>query len=222
MLTVKRGIPLYEQIYENLKESIVAGEFVPGERIVDAWIAEKLSVSRSPVREAFRKLEQDGLLVNRDGITFVYEPNVGDVIELFQVRAGLESIAVFMATQLMTDDQIKDLGNSLSLVEKALNEKRLSDVVKLNTYFHECIISSSQNLRLQEMMGKINTLTLLYRNTFFKKYYGNDDFLSEHHEVWKAINSRNPDLASKKMRDHILNDLVFLKDRLSEQMKEST
>ena len=125
MIQVKKSNPLYEQIYENIKESIINGDFKSGERIVDGWIAEKLGVSRSPVREAFRKLEQDGLLVNQDGTTLVYKPNVDDLIDLFEVRAGLEGMAIFLATKKITNEELQELEESLVLVKKAIDEKIL-------------------------------------------------------------------------------------------------
>ncbi|ETI70494.1 GntR family transcriptional regulator [Neobacillus vireti] len=216
-MIVKKSNPLYEQIYDNIKESIINGEFKSGERIVDGWIAENLGVSRSPVREAFRKLEQDGLIVNQDGTTYVYKPNVDDVIELFEVRAGLEGMAVFLATKSITDQQIDELSQSILLVEKAIKENRMAEVIKLNTFFHEFIVKSSGNKRLLEMMGKINNLILLYRNNFFAKFYGNDVFINDHYEVVEAMKIRNPELASEKMREHILNDLDQLIEKLSAQ-----
>lgn len=220
MIHVKKSNPLYEQIYENIKDSIINGDFKPGERIVDGWIAEKLGVSRSPVREAFRKLEQDGLIVNQDGTTIVYKPNVDDVIELFEVRAGLEGMAVFLATNSMTDEQIDELSESIVLVEKAIKENKIAEVVRLNTFFHEFIVKGSGNKRLLEMMSKINNLILLYRNNFFAKFYGNDVFINEHYEVLEAMKTRNPELASERMREHILNDLDQLKEKLSVQQDD--
>jgi len=216
-MIVKKSNPLYEQIYDNIKESIIKGEFESGERIVDGWIAEKLGVSRSPVREAIRKLEQDGLIVNQDGTTIVYKPNVDDVIELFQARAGLEGMAVFLATKSMTDEQIDELSESIVQVEKAIKEKNITEVVKLNTFFHECIVKGSGNKRLLEMMSKINNLILLYRNNFFAKFYGTEVFVNEHYQVVEAMKTRNAELASEKMRTHILNDLDQLKEKLSTQ-----
>ncbi|MED1792806.1 GntR family transcriptional regulator [Brevibacillus nitrificans] len=218
MFEVKKGMPLYEQIFEKIRESIITGEYKPGDRLVDYWVAEELGVSRSPVREAFRKLEQEGLLVNRDGNTSVYFPNAQDVLELFQVRVGLDGVAASLAAQLMTDEQLEDLRISLVQVEQALSEKRIADVVKLNTFFHAQIIQSSKNQYLQNMVDKIGTLTLLYRNTFFNKfYYGNDDFLQEHQEIYQALKSRDSALAQEKMQVHIQNDMDFLKSKLIDE-----
>jgi DNA-binding GntR family transcriptional regulator len=217
MLKVKKSNPLYEQIYENIKQSIVSGELKPGERIVDAWFAEKLKVSRSPVREAFRKLEQDGLIINHEGTTAVYQPNLQDMVELFQVRAGLEGMAVLLATQAMSDEQINDLGETLMVVKEALKDKRVPDIVKMNTHFHESIISYSQNAYLSKVMEKINTKSLLYRKSFFTNFADNDVFLNEHIEIWQAMKERNGVLASDRMRSHILNDLDYLIKELNTQ-----
>ncbi|MEH7253798.1 GntR family transcriptional regulator [Neobacillus niacini] len=220
MIQVKKSNPLYEQIYENIKESIIKGDFKSGERIVDGWIAEQLGVSRSPVREAFRKLEQDGLIVNQDGTTLVYKPNVDDLIDLFEVRAGLEGMAIFLATKKITNEELQELEKSLILVKKAIEEKNTTEVIRLNTFFHGSIIKISGNRRLQEMMGKINNLILLYRNNYFANYYGDAVFIDEHYEVYEALKSRNADEASEKMRQHILNDLEQLKEKLSDQQEE--
>ncbi len=217
MIQVKKSNPLYEQIYENIKESIINGDFKSGERIVDAWIAEQLGVSRSPVREAFRKLEQDGLLVNKDGTTIVYKPNVQDLVDLFEVRAGLEGMAIFLAAKKITDEQIEELSQSLLLVEKSISEKNTAEMIRLNTYFHESIVKISGNSRLLESMAKINNLILLYRNNFFAKYYGDAVFINEHYELFEALKSRKAEVASEKMRQHILNDLEQLKEKLSAQ-----
>jgi len=224
VLIIQKVDPLYVQIYEKLKEEIVKGEFKPREQIVDSWIAKKLSVSRSPVREAFRKLEQDGLIVNKNGTTSIYEPNLEDVTELFQVRAGLEQEAAYLAAELITNDQLDELSNSLLLVEKAIKEKRVADIIKLNTFFHEFIITISSNKRLIKFMGEVNTLTLLYRNNAFKEDYiigfDNDVFLNEHHEILEALKNHDADRVSKKMRNHILHDLGHLKERYSNSMVE--
>ena len=221
-MKVQKVNPLYEQIYDNLKKAIISGELQPGERMVDAWFAEKLSVSRSPVREAFRKLEQDGLLINKDGNMLIYKPNVDDVADLFEVRAGLEGMAIYLTTTIITDQEIEELEKCIYRVRKAFVEKDLQEVVNQNTFFHEFIVNASKNKRLIDMMGNINNLTLLYRNNFFNYYYVDDSFIEEHIEIYEIIKSRNPDLASKKMRDHILHDLEQLKEKLNVQKRDQS
>lgn len=219
-MKVQKINPLYEQIYENIKAAIIYGELAPGERMVDAWFAEKLGVSRSPVREAFRKLEQDGLLINKDGTILVYNPNTEDAIELFEIRAGLEGMAVFLATSIITEEEIEELEQSIQQVKKALMVKDVKKVITLNTFFHESIIKTSRNKRLLEMMRNINNIALLYRSNFFNDIFANDFFLEEHTEILEAIKSRNPELASNKMREHILHDSEQWIEKLKEQEGE--
>lgn len=217
LIKVQKINPLYEQIYNNIKEAILNGELEAGTRMVDSWFAEKLGVSRSPVREAFRKLEQDGLLVNQEGTTLVYNPNVNDVIELFEVRAGLEGMAVFLATSVITDEEIEELSYSIKQVKKALMAQEVQKIIQLNTFFHESIVKVSKNKRLLDIMHNISNLTRLYRNNFFKNNYVNDQFLEEHTEILEAIKARNPALASEKMRQHILHDLEMLIENLGDK-----
>ncbi len=222
MLQIKREDPLYEQIYQKLRNVILMGELQPGERLVDSRIAEQLNVSRSPVREAFRKLEQDGLITNRDGIIAVYVPSLQDVIELYQVRVGLEAVSVYWATQYMTNEQLEELHQSIMATEKAIKEKRLAEVVTLNTYFHESIVSHSKNSRLEQMMHNIRSLVFLYRNTIFKQYDRGEGFLSEHREILEAMIAREPSLAAKRMELHIYNDMNHFKEFfLSHQESEA-
>ena len=212
---VKKASPLYQQIYEKLKESIISGEIKPNERLVDSTIAKELKVSRSPVREAFSKLENVGLIINQGGISTVYNPTLQDIIEIFQVRIGLEGVAASLATRKITDESIKELSDSFDLVEKALSDNDLTKVVELNTYFHDRIIECSGNSRLKQTMDNINTLTLLYRSAYFNPFYRGDDFLDEHRNIIKAMIAREPELAAEKMRLHISNDMTNLISKLS-------
>jgi DNA-binding GntR family transcriptional regulator len=217
MHQVKRVDPLYEQIYQRLEEEILEGYRKPGERLIDTKIASDLGVSRSPVREAFRKLERDGLLVNNEGIVTVFTPTLQDALELYQVRIGLESVAVFWATQHMTKDEIEQLNHYLTLTQKAIEERNTEEIIYLNTQFHESIISFSGNQRLKNMMVNIRSLIRLCRNTTFKQYNRSDSFLNEHYDIFRAMSINEPDLAAKRMEQHIHNDMLHFKASFLQQ-----
>ncbi|WP_158023598.1 GntR family transcriptional regulator [Domibacillus antri] len=207
MNQLKRVDPLYEQIYKNVEQSIVEGRFAPGERLIDTKIASEFGVSRGPVREAFRKLEQDGLILNNDGIVTVFTPSLQDALELYQVRIGLESVAAYWAARHIDDEKLEQLKQFLDLTQAAINAKKMDEVVYLNTQFHESIVTFSGNNRLKVMMYNIRTLIQLCRNTIIKQYNRSDSFLSEHYAVFEAIQSRNPELAAERMEQHIQNDM---------------
>ncbi|BCJ85638.1 GntR family transcriptional regulator [Effusibacillus dendaii] len=211
MKAANKENPLYELIYNSLRTSIFSGELRPGERLIDSRIAEEMGVSRSPVREAFRKLEHDELLKNKDGLIFVYEPSLQDVIDLYQVRVGLEAVAAYLATQYMPDAELEKLQNSIYEAEHAIKNNKINEVVDLNTFFHEFVVMWSKNSQLQKMMSNIRSRVLLYRNTLFKQYNRGDDFVPEHQAVVDAIRERNPKMAAKKMSEHTMNDMNIFK-----------
>ncbi|WP_134699514.1 GntR family transcriptional regulator [Ammoniphilus sp. YIM 78166] len=207
MQQLRREHPLYEQIYQVLEQAILEGEFASGERLIDTKVAQDFGVSRSPVREAFRKLESNGLLVNREGIIMVVSPSLEDVLELYQVRVGLESVAAYWAAQHMTAEELKRLQSLLKESEKATQQKDLTNIICLNTQFHESIIYSSGNLRLRAMMSNIHSLIRLFRSTIIKQYNRGDSFLLEHYAIFQALINRDPEKAAKAMETHIYHDM---------------
>jgi DNA-binding GntR family transcriptional regulator len=216
---VLRVDPLYEQIYQRLEQDIIAGDILPGERLIDTKIASDLGVSRSPVREAFRKLERDGLLINKDGIVTVFTPSLQDALELYQVRIGLESVAVYWATQIITKEQLELLEHDLILTKQAVEHKNIEDIITLNTKFHESLISFSENQRLKSMMNNIRILIRICRNTTIKQYNRSDSFLDEHYSIFQAICMKEPELAAKRMEQHLYNEMLYFKDAYLKEQK---
>ncbi|WP_203557252.1 GntR family transcriptional regulator [Bacillus sp. B15-48] len=212
MYQVKRVDPLYEQIYQRLEQDIIEGNIGPGERLIDTKIAADLGVSRSPVREAFRKLERDGLLINKEGIVTVFTPSLQDAVELYQVRIGLESVATYWATHRITKEELKQLTDYLRLTKHAVEEKNIAEIIDLNTKFHESIISFSGNQRLKNMMNNIRTLIRICRNTTIKQYNRSESFLDEHNGILQAMCMNEPELAAKRMEQHIHNDMLYFKE----------
>ncbi|MBS4206631.1 GntR family transcriptional regulator [Bacillus sp. FJAT-50079] len=216
MIELKREIPLYEQIYQNISKLILEREMDPGERLIDTNIAKKFNVSRAPVREAFRKLEQDGLVINNKGVITILTPSLEDALELYQVRIGLESIAAYLAAELVTEDEINEIEQTLIETEKALRKNDRSKVISLNTIFHEQIFDISKNERLIMMLDNIRSLNFYCRNTIIKHYNREESFLKEHYEVFEAIKSKNPEEAERVIKKHIRNEMDFFKQKYME------
>lgn len=221
MERLQRVDPLYEQIFKSIKKSIISGKLTPGERLIDTKLAAEFNVSRGPVREAFRKLEQSGMIENQDGIVCVFTPSLRDALELYQVRCGLESVAAYWTAKNINESKLFELKECLKLTEEAIGKRKMDEVICLNTQFHDCIISSSQNVRLEEMMKNIRSLIQLCRNTTIKQYNRSDSFLAEHYEVYRAIESRNPNLAAREMERHIHSDMAHFERSFSKQYEES-
>jgi DNA-binding GntR family transcriptional regulator len=136
--SLEKAEPYYEQIYQTIKRLIFEGAYKPGERIYEAKIAKEFKVSRSPVREAVRAIEKEGLLVlNEKQQLEVYKPSLEDVKEIYLCRGGLESLAVKLATERATGEELDALEAVLDQTLKAIeaSSSKKEEVVICNTRF---------------------------------------------------------------------------------------
>ncbi|MBT2689255.1 GntR family transcriptional regulator [Bacillus sp. ISL-47] len=199
------------QIQQTIKEMIWKGILMPGDRLYEAQLAKQFETSRSPVREAFRALINEGLLVidEKSQIT-VYKPSLGDVRDIYECRLALESRAVSIAAQCATDLQLERLSNTLKETCKAIERKEKEKIVQYNVCFHEQIINICGNLRLKKLIDDLHSLTYFYRVLNVKESGRAALILKEHTEIFNAIKNRNPEKACKKLIKHTKNDLENL------------
>lgn len=213
-LIVKKPKSYYEQAYDRIKQMIFDGVFKTGECICETKIAEQFNVSRSPVREAIRCLEKEGLLVNDGKKVKVYEPTKEDVEEIFECREGLEFIAVKLATERASDEEINEIEDVLS---KAGNILKKSDpntekkIISFNTEFHDLIFKFSQNTRLQNQMNNLKSLIYFYRLINLNEKNRCDEIHSQHIEIFQFMKQRDLKRASESMLKHIESDLAHIK-----------
>jgi DNA-binding GntR family transcriptional regulator len=204
--SVIKNLPFHLQVYQILRESILIGRYRPGERLLELKLASELGVSRSPIREALRMLEQDGLVVTMDNGTIVNPMEVADIEEIYQCRIATEPYAGFLAATRITDEEIQELEQLVNEAEVAFNQKESERVVELNTAFHDQLVGLGGNRRLSDIVDKIRSLSILARNTELKVYSRPRDFLDEHKEIVNTLKSRNPEAVESVIRKHIEND----------------
>ncbi len=196
--------PLREIVLETLKEAIVNGKLKPGERLMEQQMAEELGVSRTPIREAIRKLELEGfvIMIPRKG-AYVSDISLKDIAQVFEVRAAMESLAAGLAAQRITDEQIEQLERKLAEVKKAANSSDLDLIIKVDTEFHEIIYNASRNDRLVQILNNLGEQIQRYRRASLAHPGRLKDTLEEHQKLVDAIAERNVDLAQKLALDHI-------------------
>ncbi|TDL34653.1 GntR family transcriptional regulator [Jeotgalibacillus sp. S-D1] len=221
---IEKKKSIHEQVHQLIKYRIIEGIYPPNERLFEAKIARELQVSRSPVREAIRTLENEGLLIqDKQSRIFVYQPSSSDVEQIYQCRQVMESLAVSLAAKNATD---KELDHILELVQTA--EQVLSDdkeeikqeLVNLNSLFHDAIIESSKNLRLQKQLNDLRTLTFFYRSMNMEDPKRREEIVIEHGEIAKALINRKHEEASSFMHAHIYTDMVYLINYLDRQNQQ--
>lgn len=207
--SVIKNMPFHLQVYQILRESILTGKFQPGERLLELKLSQELGVSRSPIREALRMLEQDGLVVTLDNGTVVNPMDVADVEEIYQCRIATEPYAGFLATQRIKDEEIAELEQIVNEAEVAYDQKESEQVVDLNTAFHDQIVRIGGNPRLTEIVDRIRSLSILARNTELKVYSRPREYLDEHKEIIKALKGRDAAEVESVIRKHIENDWEY-------------
>lgn len=216
---VKKSPSLKTQVYELLKEKIVMGVLKPGERLIEEKISEELGVSRSPIREAIRMLEKDGILhVNGSSGVTVVEPTIEDYQHLYECRVEVEPLAAYYAALRSTDEGLEKIRKSLSIMESIAVGKDISAIQGANIDFHEAIVEASLNPFLISMVSQIRVVNSFYRKAILKenpKHF--EEALAEHQDIYRVIVDRKADDARRLMKEHIESDyILFIKQSLKE------
>ncbi len=198
--------PLREVIFNSLREAIIIGELRPGERLMEVQLAEKMGVSRTPVREAIRKLELEGLvdMIPRKG-AHVAELSVKDIMDVLEVRASLDGLATALAAERITDDELKELSHINGQFASYIQKENLNGSVKKDVEFHDIIYKASRNDKLIAILENLREQVQRFRVIYLKDYSSPKNLIKEHNDIFEAVSSRSVDVASNFAKTHILN-----------------
>jgi len=199
-------LPLRDVVFNTLREAILKGDFAPGERLMEKQLAEKMGVSRTPIREAIRKLELEGLviMIPRKGaeVASITGKDISDVLE---VRATLEALAVRLACKKMSEHDLNDLSAVNKEFKKAADEKDVKALIEKDVEFHDVIFHSSDNEKLIQIINNLREQIYRFRVEYIYKMNSYDSLVQEHDEIVKAIANRESKLAAKIALQHIEN-----------------
>lgn len=207
-LTIEENayLPLRDVVFQTLRQAILKGELQPGERLMEIKLAETLGVSRTPIREAIRKLELEGLVVMipRKGaaVANITEKDTKDVLE---VRRTLEMFAVEVACDRITPEQISRLKKAAKAFEASKGSMDLIRIAETDMNFHEIIYEATQNERLIQMLNNLRENMYRYRIEYLKDSNYYDSLVGEHKEILEAIETGNKEKARNCMKNHIDN-----------------
>jgi DNA-binding GntR family transcriptional regulator len=201
----KNSIPVREMAYEFLKSSVLSGHFNPGERLTEEHLAKKLGVSRTPVREALHKLESEGLIKPLETRGFIVSRDSKDEVEeLFELRAILEGYALRIISERISEEDLKQLGRLIAGAEDALRRKRMEEVFKWNTKFHDMLHGIVvDKKRLHRLLVNIRKYVLRYRRDTLQYPDGGKRAVDGHRKILLALRLKDPDLCERMMREHI-------------------
>lgn len=208
-------LPLRDVVFGTLRQAILKGELKPGERLMEIALANRLGVSRTPVREAIRMLELEGLviMIPRKGaqVAQITEQDLNDVLE---VRLGLEELAVRFACERITDEEIRHLEQAVQDFERAMSEDDLTLLAEADVKFHEIIYNSTHNRRLVQIISNIREQMYRYRIEYLKDVESRKRLVKEHYAVWAALKNRDVENAQLQICNHIRNQQEVIKRSL--------
>lgn len=198
--------PLREVIFTTLREAIIVGELKPGERLMEIQLAEKMGVSRTPVREAIRKLELEGLveMLPRKG-AHVADLSTKDIMDVLEVRSTLDGLASSLSASRITDDEIKELKHALTQFEACVEKNNVHGSIKKDVEFHDIIYRSSRNEKLIQISNNLREQVQRYRIIYIKDYGSSKEIVKEHTEIFDAIAGRDSETAMNCAVEHIIN-----------------
>ncbi|MGL6106362.1 GntR family transcriptional regulator [Romboutsia sp.] len=206
--------PLRDVVFENLREAILEGKVSPGQRLMEVQLAEQLGVSRTPVREAIRKLELEGLVVMlpRKG-AYVANMSLKDIIDVLEIRASLEGLSASLAAERISEDDIKKLEQIAGDFKKSTSDSDVEALLKMDVEFHECIFKATNNKKLHQLINSLWEQVYRFRVTYISDYDSSVNIIKEHELILDAIKKGDSELAKRYATEHIEKAEQFIIDR---------
>lgn len=214
-VTMNEYLPLRDVVFQTLRQAILRGELKPGERLMEIQLANKLGVSRTPIREAIRKLELEGLvlMIPRKGaeVAEITEKNLRDVLE---VRCALEELAVQLACDRIDKQGIRDLQQAAKNFESVLDSADITKIAEADVAFHDIIYMATDNKRLIQLLNNLREQMYRYRIEYLKKKEYYPRLLAEHQDIIQAIANGERERATKITSQHIDNQVETVADTI--------
>lgn len=203
--------PLREIVYEELKRQILVGEILPGTRMMEVELAEDMGVSRTPVREAIRKLEKEGLVTiePRKG-AYASAISIGDIVDVLEVRQGLEGMAAALACGRITEEQKEEMNQIINAYQAAVKEENIEEMIRFDEQFHAMIANISGNKTLIQLFSTVQELALRFRYIYYDDFNRYQQMPMEHREIEQAILSGDVDKARIVADEHVRRLKAFV------------
>lgn len=205
-VSINEYLPLRDVVFNTLRQAILKGELLPGERLMEIQLAQRLGVSRTPIREAIRKLELEGLvtMVPRKGaeVAKITEKSLRDVLE---VRKALEELAIQIACDKASNDTIDNLEAALEEFKKAIYSRELTDIAEADVNFHDVIYNATNNEKLIVILNNLREQMYRYRIEYIKDYSTHNRLIQEHETLIACLKNKDKEKATTTICNHIDN-----------------
>ncbi len=204
--TAAAVLSLPQNLFNLLRDDILQGKIAPGEKLTEQRICKEYDVSRTPVREAFQKLELDGLIQiipNRGA--FVIGLSRQDIEDMYELRKAYESIAVRWAIERITGKEFEELEEAYDIMEFYTQKGEAEKMLQINMHFHDLIYSATKNRMLQHVLTsyQIYTKNTKVSSEYIREYL--QEVLDEHRQIFLAFQAKDKEAATRAAVRHMEN-----------------
>ncbi len=210
-----RTISLADQVYDKLEKDIILGMFPRGEVLTELRLVEQLGVSRTPIREALRRLEQERLIADMGKGSLVLGITEDDLLDIMNIRLRIEGLAAYYATVNCTQEQLKRLQDIVELQSFYYERRDIEHLEKLDGEFHDLICVMSQRTVLRDTLQPLHRKTKRYRRASIDKRHRTPRSIEEHKNIYLAIADKNAELAQELMTKHIENAMQSMMEGMN-------
>lgn len=217
-LNMNAYLPLRDVVFNTLREAILKGELKPGERLMELQLASKLGVSRTPIREAIRMLEQEGLAVTipRKGAE-VAKMTEKDMEDVLQVRDALDELAASIACEQITAEELEELKRTMREFEESTKTGDVKRIAEVDVKFHDIIYKATRNPKLENILNNLREQMYRYRVEYLKDEKNFPVLIKEHSEIVDGLAKKNKEKVITAMHKHVENQANAVKEVIREQ-----
>ncbi len=217
-LNMNAYLPLRDVVFNTLREAILRGDLKPGERLMELQLAAQLGVSRTPIREAIRMLEQEGLAVTmpRKGAE-VAKMTLKGMEDVLEIRAALDELASQLACERITEEQLTCLEERKIAFERSLKSGNVKAIAEADVNFHDVIYEATGNPKLVNMLNNLREQIYRYRIEYLKNADNYPTLIREHEAIYQSLLNRNKEEARLSIGEHVENQAIAVKEVIVKQ-----
>ncbi len=200
-----KATSLADQVFEKLENDIIQGIYARGELLTELKLVEQLGVSRTPIREALRRLEQERLIEDTGKGSRVLGITVEDLEDIMNIRERIEGLAAYYAAKNITPDGLKELTHIVDLQEFYFSKKDKEHLRQVDDEFHDMICALSKRNVIADTLIPLMRKTRRYRRVAIDDWERTTNTMNEHRKMYEAIASGNAELAQELATAHIVH-----------------
>ena len=208
---------LADKVFEQLESDILGGKYAAGDIVTEIGLSNEFQVSRTPIREAIRRLEQENLVSESGKGIKIPGISYKDLSDIYEIRMRIEGLAARFAAENITDEDLEKLSEVLDLQEFYTSKQKMNNVKDADSNFHDIIYHCCGSATLTDILGSLHRKIQMQRKSSLENKSRAVDAVKEHREIYEALKRRDADLAEALTVQHIKNAKENLKNILSIQ-----